>query len=143
MPKTIQEFRSKFDPQYIRQDVHTVLRRDLRPESKRFIITSAQNGTPVHEDFWDCLLTAAREMNAEILVIPLRYKNPTSVFSGSMMNAEWWAPAVTPYLWNQRHALNKNLTVLADIKCQPTAVDPLAGMDGVSGDFSGILGHTK
>jgi hypothetical protein len=143
MPKTIQEFRSKFDPQFIRQNVHTVLRRDLRPGTKRFIITAAQNGTPVHEEFWACLLTAARELDAEILVIPLRYKNPTSVFSGSQQNAEWWAPAVTPYLWNQRHALNKNLTVLADIKCQPTAVDPLAGMDGVSGDFSGILGHTK
>jgi hypothetical protein len=32
---------------------------------------------------------------------------------------------------------------MADYKLQPTAVDPLAGMDGVSGDFSGIFGHTK
>jgi hypothetical protein len=143
MPKTIDEFRQKFDPAYVIQTPQTVLRRDLPANTRRFIITAAQNGTPVHEDFWACLLAAAKHLNAEILVIPLRYKNPTSSFSGSQQNAEWWAPAVTPYLWNQRHALNANLTLMADFKIQPTAVDALAGMDGVSGEFSAIYGHTK
>lgn len=143
MAKTLDSFRAKHDPAYVIQTPQTVLRRDLPPAARRFIITSAQNGTPVHEDFWACLLAAAKHLKAEILVIPLRYKNPTSAFSGSQQNAEWWAPAVTPYLWNQRHALNENLTLLADIKTQPTAVDPLAGMDAVSLASSGILGHTK
>lgn len=143
MAKTLEEFRAKHDPAYVIQTPQTVLRRDLDPKCRRFIVTAAQNGTPVHEDFWSCLLSAAKHLKAEILVIPLRYKNPTSVFSGSQQNAEWWAPAVTPYLWNQRHQLNKNLTLMADFALQPTAVDPLGGMDGVSGEFSGIFGHTK
>lgn len=143
MPKTLDQFRAKFDPAYLRQTPDAVLMRELPKRTNRYIITAAQNGTPVHEDFWACLLAAAKHLNAEILVIPLRYKNPTSAWSGSQTNAEWWAPAVTPYLWNQRTTLNANLTLMADIKTQPTAVDPLAGMDGVSGEFSAIYGHTK
>jgi hypothetical protein len=143
MTKTLDDFRAKHDPSYVLQTPQTILRRDLAPAARRFIITAAQNGTPVHEDFFACLLTAAKTLKAELLVVPLRYKNPTSTFAGSLQNAEWWAPATVPYLWNQRHTLNKNLVLLADIKTQPTAVDPLAGMDGISGDFSGILAHTK
>jgi hypothetical protein len=141
--KSFDEFRAKHDPAYIIQTPQTVLRRDLPPKCRRFIITAAQNGTPVHEDFWACLLTMARTLKAEILVIPVRYKNPTSTFAGSQQNAEWWAPAVTPYLWNQRHALNENLTLLADIKTQPTAAEPLSNFDAVSLASSGIVGHTK
>lgn len=143
MAKTLESFRAKHDPAYVVQTPQTVLRRDLPKGASRFIITAAQNGTPVHEDFWGCLLATAKHLKAEILVVPLRYKNPTSTFSGSQQNIEWWAPAVTPYLWNQRHQLNANLTLMADFKIQPTAVDPLAGMDGNSGGSSGIYGHTK
>lgn len=141
--KTLDDFRAKHDPAYVIQTPQTVLRRDIPRSAVRYIITSAQNGTPTHPEFWACLLVAAKHLKAEILVIPLRYKNPTSMFSGSQQNAEWWAPELQPYLWNQRHALNENLTLLADIKTQPTAVDPLAGMDAVSLASSGILGHTK
>jgi hypothetical protein len=140
---TLDDLDRQFNPAYVLQTPHTVLSRELRPRCNRFIITSAQNGTPVHDEFWSCLLTAAKHLKAEILVIPMRYKNPTSVFSGSQRNLEWWSPAVTPFLWNQRLKLNRNLLVLGDYQLQPTAVDPLAGMDGVSGDLSGIFGHTK
>jgi hypothetical protein len=141
--QNIEEFRKQFDPAYVIQTPQTVLMRDLPKGANRFIITAAQNGTPVHDEFWACLQSAAKHLKAELLVVPMRYKNPTSTFSGSQQNAEWWAPAVTPYLWNQRLQLNKNLTLLADFKMQPTAVDPLSGMDGVSGEFSGIFAHTK
>lgn len=140
---TLDDLEARFNPEYVLQNVNSVLSRDLRPGCDRFILTNAQNGTPVHEDCWAALLSAADHLNAEILVIPSRYKNPTSIFSGSQRNLEWWSPAVTPYLWNQRLQLNRNLVVMADYQLQPTAVDPLAGMDGVSADLSAIFGHTK
>jgi hypothetical protein len=141
--KTLKDFLAAHDPAHIINDVHTVFARPIPADTKRYIITTAQNGTPVDEDFWSCLQTAAKHLKAEILVIPVRYKNPTSVFSGSQQNEEWWTAPVRPFLWNQRLQLNKNLSVLADIKTQPTAVAPLASFDAVSGDFSGILAHTK
>src|SRR5690554_6519383 len=106
MAKTLDEFRAKHDPAYIIQTPQTVLRRDLRPDCKVFVFTAAQDGTPVHRDMWPVVQQLVKHRNAELLVGAIRYKNPTSVFSGSQQNAEWWAPEVTPYLWNQRHAIN-------------------------------------
>lgn len=110
---------------------------------KRFIVTAAQNGTPVNETWWSVLLNMSKVMKAELLVIPLRYKNPTSHWSASASNEEYWVKEVEPYLWNQRMSLNQNITVLGDIKTQPTASSPLTGFDSFASASSSIIGHTK
>lgn len=134
-----------------------VFKRDLEAGIKRYIITAAQNATPVHKEFLASLLAACKYYDAELLVIPLRYKNPTSRWTQSQENAEWWLdhprrdlltglPVIGPhqkYLWNVRRSLNPNLTLLADVKTQPTASDPLRGFEALTHGESGILGHTK
>lgn len=110
---------------------------------KRFVVTAAQNATPVHEPFFESLLKYCEHNDAELVVIPLRYKNPTSRWTMSQVNAESWADEVGPYLYNQRKKLNENLVLLADIKTQPTAVNPLQGFESLTHGESGILGHTK
>lgn len=140
---TLDDLDRQYNPAYVLQTPQTILSRDLRQGCKRYIVTAAQNGTPVHSAFWRSLVTAAEYYDAEILVIPLRYKNPTSQWSGSQRNVEWWAPEVQPFLWNQRYKFNRNLTLLADLKIQPTAESPLTGADAISHAASGIIGHTK
>src|SRR5678810_27744 len=81
-------------------------------ERKRYIVTAAQNATPVHEGFFKALENAAQVLNAELIVIPLRYKNPTSRWTASQQNDESWAEEVWPYLYNQRKKLNPNLVLL-------------------------------
>lgn len=110
---------------------------------KRYIITAAQNATPVHEPFLRCLETACKHLDAELLVIPIRYKNATSRWSASQANDEIWATEVNPYLWNVRKVLNEHLILLADIKTQPTASSPLTAFDAITGSRSSIIGHTK
>lgn len=110
---------------------------------KRFIITAAQNATPIHDDFFRSLIQYSDFNNAELVVIPIRYKNPTSKWSASQANEEVWDSAVDPFLYNQRKKLNENLTLLADIKTVPTATRPLTGFESITGGSSGILGHTK
>ena len=112
-------------------------------KSKRFVITSAQNATPVHTDFLRTLRTYCDSNHAELIVIPIRYKNPTSRWGASQQNAEWWDGEVQPYLYNQRKKLCENLVLLGDIKTIPTAVSPLTGFDGITHGESGILGHSK
>jgi hypothetical protein len=135
-------------------------------DSKIFVVTSAQNATPLHEAFWASLLQYCEFRSAELMVLPIRYKNATSRWTESQANAEWWLdrPAepwdpeihteskaayearVYPnrkYLWNVRKELNKNISVLGDIKVQPTAVSPLTGFEGLTHGESAILGHTK
>ena len=108
-----------------------------------FIITAAQNATPVHQGFLKACEALCNERNGEILAIPLRYKNPTSRWTASQANEEVWADALAPHMCNQRKRLNANLIVLGDIKTQPTAVNPLTGYEALTHGESGILGHTK
>lgn len=121
----------------------TVFKRPLSQQRKTYIITAAQNATPVHENFWKCLQTARQNLDAELLVVALRYKNPTSRWTLSQKNEEVWAKEVQPYLYNARLSLNKNLVLLGDIKTQPTASDPLSGFESITGSESCIVGHTK
>lgn len=143
MAKNLQAFREAHDPAHTVDNPAAVYCRNLRKGCRVFIVTAAQNATPVHPKFWAILQHITKEREAEVLVVPLRYKNPTSSWSRSQENAEQWDPAVTPSLWNQRHALNSNLTLLADIKIQPTASAPLTGAEAISLASSGIIGHTK
>jgi hypothetical protein len=123
-------------------------------DSKIFVVTAAQNATPLHAAFWASLLQYCEFRDAELMVIPIRYKNATSRWTESQANAEWWLehPALDQteagrplqkYLWNVRKELNKNISVLGDIKVQPTAVSPLTGFEGITHGESGIFGHTK
>ncbi len=140
--KNLKAFKAAHDPTHVVDNPAPIFQRKLR-SVQRFIVVAAQNATPVHTMFWDILKNIAQLNDAEILVIPLRYKNPTSQWTGSQENADYWDAAVTPFLWNVRRALNANLTLLADIKIQPTAVSPLTGADALSLASSGIIGHTK
>jgi hypothetical protein len=143
MARSLKEFKEIHDP-FARSGVKSsTYERELPARTNRFLITSAQNATPVHAKFFKCMQTMCGALKAELLVIPLRYKNPTSTWTGSQENAEHWAPEVTPYLWNAWRTLNRNLVLMANIKTQPTASNPLTGFDAVSSAASGILGHTK
>jgi hypothetical protein len=143
--KTLKDFKAKFDPFYaVEGEVLTRLSRKIEKARKAvFVITAAQNVTPVHPEWWPILLNIAEQRSAHLMVIPLRYKNPTSRWVGSRENADAWAEETRPYLWNLRTELNKNLMLLADIKTTPTNTMPVAGMEAISHTLSGIIGHTK
>lgn len=115
---------------------------------KRFVITAAQNATPLHMPFFNSLRTYCEHNGAELVVIPLRYKNATSQWTASQENAEIWLSELAQseaekYLYNQRKKLNENLVLVADVKTQPTAATPLSRFDSLTGKESGIIGHTK
>ena len=112
-------------------------------ESQRYVITAAVNATPVHAGFWSALKRYSRATGARLVVVPLRYKNPTSKWTAEQDNDDWWAPEVVPHLYSQRVPLHPALTLLADIRTQPTAANPLGGMDALTGGASGIIAHPK
>lgn len=121
---------------------------DKRPQfkrlkkAKRYFITTAQNATPVHAQFMSAIENFCTYYGAELVVLPVRYKNATSIWTESQQNEEYWN--VDPkFLFNQRKALNSNLLLMGDIPVQPTAADPLTGMDQLTRGESGIFPHTK
>lgn len=115
--------------------------RKINPKKKRFIITWAQNDTPVHRKFLSNLEEYAKFIKADIHVIAGRYKNPTSVFTDRSYDR--WHSRVTPYLDAARHDVHKYLSIMSDVKIQPTAVNPMTGLEGMSGINSCVFGSPK
>jgi DNA-binding CsgD family transcriptional regulator len=117
--------------------------RALRKSVSRYVVTWAQNATPVHENFLQSLLMYCQANNAQLIVIPGRYRNPTSVWSQNNKEDEYWCEEVAPYLMDRRIELCKDLLIMGDIKIQPTAVAPLSGLKTITGRASGVFGHPK
>lgn len=115
--------------------------RSLTPTVKRYFFTSAQNNTPIHSKMWKSMLTCASKYNAEIHVIPYRYKNPTSRFPEAMEDN--WAEEILPHLDATDHQICDNLKVLGALKVQPTASYPLDGLHAAAKGQSVIVGHPK
>lgn len=108
---------------------------------KYYLISSAQNNTPPNIDFLKNMEAYCEFLGGQIIIVPHRYKNPTSVFSKDDKENEFWHPSVVKYLNANRICLNSNLIVLGDIKIQPTNCNPLNGIQGISANKSCILAH--
>jgi hypothetical protein len=85
----------------------------------------------------------AKHLNADIHVIAGRYKNPTSHFSEAQKKQDYWDKRVIKYLDANRHRVHPELTVLSDLKTQPTATYPVSGLAGLSKGGSIIVGSPK
>lgn len=110
---------------------------------RRYVITSAQNNTPVHEPFLKAINTYCEHNDAKLIVIPYRYKNPTSIWNNNNKNDEFWAAPLIPHLLDKMTRLSDNLVLMANVKIQPTATQPLSGFEGYTGSDSAIIGHPK
>ena len=77
------------------------------------------------------------------MVIPYRYRNPTSLWNEKNIDEDWWWESLKPYLVDNKIQLCKGLQVLAQIKMQPTASKPLSGFESFTGSDSAIFGHPK
>jgi len=128
----------------IEPEILTIAKKREHDQSKKiFLITSAQNATKVHKQLLTNMESYAEFLDAEILVIPFRYKNPTSVFTRDQETDDWWDSSITDYLTLNRHDLNNRISVLSDVKIQPTATAPLQGLEGMTGDHSCVVGHPR
>ena len=116
-------------------------KKSLDGTKKRFLISWAQNNTPVHKKLLANMERYAEFIDAELLIIAGRYKNPTSVFTDE--DFEFWADEVLPYLDANRHDVHKYVSIMSDIKVQPTAVNPMTGMQALSGINSCVFGSPK
>jgi len=109
---------------------------------KTYLVTWAQDGTPVNKRFWASVIQFQKRRGAELIVIAGQYKNPTSK-SEDHRDEMWWDEAVVPYLCDSRRRLCPNLVVYGDVRIQPTATHPLTGFEVFVGKNSGIFGHTS
>lgn len=126
----------------VEPEQYTKAKKRKADKSKQvYLITWAQNNTPVHKGFYENLEAYAEKHDANIHIILGRYKNPTSVFQDA--KEEFWVEEVEKYMDANRHNIHQYVTIMGDVKIQPTAVNPMSGMNALSGVDSCIFGAPK
>lgn len=108
-----------------------------------YVITSAQNATPINKGFYRAIQAYCDINGAQLLVIPYRYKNPTSIFNSASPNDDYWAPEIKDHILDKTVKLCDDLVIIGSVKIQPTATEPLSGFEGYTGTASAIFGHPK
>ena len=129
------------DQVLVDSELFETAKKKVTEDKQTFLISWAQNATPIHKNLMKNLKAYAKDLDAGIHIIAGRYSNPTSVFTDK--DKDWWSPEVVPYLDAARHNLHKYLQVLSDIKIPPTGSTPLSGLNSVTGLESCIVGHPR
>lgn len=123
---------------------------------KRYILTSAQNNTHVHQELLENLEALADYYGAEIIVGTYTYNQnaygPLSIkkdswrkkaANGAYEKELWYDPAILKYVKDYRIALGEGLVWAGEYNALPTNVNPLAGLESYTGRKSAIFPHTK
>ncbi len=107
----------------------------------KFVITSAQNNTHVHEDFFNSLLGYCEEEGAELLVSSFYYNK--NGFQNGRSEDCWFDSRIKPYLVNESAQLCEGLVFCAELNILPTAINPISGLHNYTGEQSAIIPHAK
>lgn len=117
-----------------------------------YILTSAQNNTPVHPGFWRNLKALATYHDAELMVSQFTYNKAAyaegEVKPGKEPTAEdydslWYAPETVAYKCNKRVRLAPDFLFCGESNVPATAVNPLSGYETYTGTDSCAIPHTK
>lgn len=124
-------------------------------EIKRYIVTSAQNNTKVNRALWLNLVAMSAYYQAEILVgtysynqnaygpSSIKYRSEHAKGDGAFDKRPWFDPAVEKLIRDERVELAPGLVWCGEMNIQPTAEDPLSGLETYSHRKSSIFPHAK
>ncbi|MCH7545667.1 MAG: hypothetical protein IID30_04610, partial [Planctomycetes bacterium] len=132
---------------------------------KRYLCTSAQNNTHLHEGLWENLLAFAEYADAEILVSRFAYQRSglnrggdkaiwTKKFDERLTDPKkemlygsdryvWFPEIYDGYISDDRLELAPGLVWCGEWQRSPTTVNPLSGFQVYTGQKSAIFPHVK
>lgn len=129
------------------EDIKWVLSKEKRAEvkaAKRFIITSSMNDCRLDQDFWASLNQYVKATGACLIVVPSRYKNPTSKAETLKQDSESrWPSEVQEHMTDDLVRLHKHLWLMANVRVGATAQNPLTGLEALSRGASAVFGHSQ
>lgn len=126
--------------------------RPVGPGVRRYVVTSAQNNTPVHPEVWATLTDIARRHDAEILVSRFTYyqgfyRQASEVKGSSSATDEygglWYDNAIADYVCDERVALAPSLVFCGELNIMPSESAPLSGFTAYTGVRSTIIPHAQ
>jgi transposase len=133
----------------VKQDILTARRtkspvkiaKPRKGDVKRFIFTSAQDGTKLHEPFWANLRAYADYVSAEIHVAGFTYAK--SLYTNHVKQDAVYHEAITPYLTNRQFDVGGKLLFCGEQNTLPTAVHPLSGFETYTRSKWGVFPHPR
>lgn len=117
--------------------------RDVRKslKGKKFVFTSAQNNTFVHDKFLKSLLGYCDHNDAELIIGTYHYNK-----KGYQKGAEeghWFDPKIRDYILDESREIASGLIWCGELNILPTAVNPASGLNNYTNRDSGIIPHAK
>lgn len=112
----------------------------VQQPARRFLLTSAQDDTPIHRGFWRNLLAYAEAIGAEVRVGGFTYQK--GLFEDHATRTAAFAEQVRPYLFHDNNDCGP-VMFAAKMNTLPTAVKPLSGLDSYTRGSWGVFPHAK
>ncbi len=122
----------------IQKPIPAVALKNNTIKNKRFLLTSAQDHTDVHPQWWDNLYAYAEKFDADIFVAPFTYKAKAKDGYGEEMFDE----RVQKFLVYERMQLG-GVQFCANMPLSPTEAKPLNGLRTFTHQDWGIFPHPK
>jgi len=116
-----------------------------RLSGRKFVVTAAQNNTPVHPEFWKALQVFCRHNSAKLLVGRISYNKSGWGNQKITKNDDdlWYAEEIRAFVCNERVELAPGLIFCGEMDILPTSCDALSGLDNYTKTASGIFAHTQ
>jgi hypothetical protein len=110
---------------------------------RRFIFTSAQDDTAVHEGFLQNLEAYAEHLGARLVIAGFTYDKRLYQEHRKGEEYQHYHPRVREYMHNTRMEIGPNLMFCGEMNTLPTAVSPLTGFETYTREKWGIFPHAK
>lgn len=110
------------------------------------LVSTAQDKTPIHKQqlkemiAYKNFIENSLDKKAEIVIIPLIYRNPTTIQEHP--SESWWDDEIIPYLYYGKIQFHDTV-IWADNRITPTVQNPLEGREGFASKNHLILGHPR
>lgn len=108
-----------------------------------FVITSVQNDTTTFTAFVDSLKSYVSKREGRLMVIPIRYKNPSAIVTQNQADGLGWDPSLAEYMIENEVVLSDHVKIVGDLNVQATAANPLSGLEPITQGKTSIFGHAQ
>lgn len=109
----------------------------------RYIITSAQNNTKLHNAAWETLQVIAAYYDAEIIVATFTYNINGFQNLTKASDDLWYDPRIRPHIINEPVELADDLLFCGELNILPTTLHPFSGLQNYVTHHSGIIPHAQ
>lgn len=107
----------------------------------KFVFTSAQNNTYVHDKFLQSLLHYCDAEGAELVVGTYHYNK--NGFQNASKDDVWFDPKIRDYILDESCEIAEGLVYCGELNILPTAVNPISGLQNYTNKDSAIIPHAK